>query len=160
MNEADKIRIDCPCCDEEISVSVHDSYDPVEPHKNAELSFPDHPVEPRKNIETVIRKVDEYTKARTTFSHGGFGPVAMPNADNVQAKKEKLVSQAHAYARACKAEHKHIDVRDLETFKKYNVDWFSVSYNPQGYLEVDFIVFKDNSSYGKKDGIDMTFMGS
>jgi hypothetical protein len=84
----------------------------------------------------------------------------MPNADNVQAMKEKFVSQAHAYVAACKTQHKRIDVRDLETFKKYNVDWFSVVYNPQGYLEVDFIVFKDNSSYGKKDGIDMTFMGS
>jgi hypothetical protein len=88
--------------------------------------------------------------------------IAMPNADAIR-KKEKVKkheSLAHAYSAAVKGYHYYPDLMKLENFKRFSVDWFSVSYNKQGFLEVVYVVFEDQSAIDKYEGIDMTWMAS
>ena len=85
--------------------------------------------------------------------------IAMPNADAIK-KKQKHESLAHAYAAAIKAYHCQPNLMNLDTFKRFSVDWFSVSYNMQGFLEIVYVVFADQSAYEKNEGVDMTWMES
>lgn len=65
-----------------------------------------------------------------------------------------MQTDAERYAARMKATHRKPNLLDQDTFRGLNVSWFSTVLNPQGYFEVDYIEFKDQSVYCKFNGID------
>lgn len=66
------------------------------------------------------------------------------------------MSQAEDFAEVVKENHAVPDVLDVDVFRANDIDWFSVNYNSQGFLQVDNIFFKDGSTYSKGGYVDNT----